>query len=118
MCSNARGPIGRSRLGRAAHFAHRHDQRFVQQTAIVQIGQQRRECLVERGDQMVLQIVAAAVRIPTVAVDAVVMDGDKPHARFDQPPRHQAGLPVQMPAVAVAQRGRFLSNVQSGPRFF
>ena len=52
------------------------------------------------------------VRIPAVAVAAVVMDGHKPGARLDQPPRHQAGLTEEMTAVAVTQRRRFALQIE------
>ena len=60
---------------------------------------------------MLLDIVAVAVGIPAVAIDAVVMHGHEPHARFDQTPSHQARLAKQVTAIAVAQLRRFAADV-------
>ena len=52
------------------------------------------------------------VRIPAVAVAAVVVDRHKPGARLDQPPCHQAGLTEEMTAVAITQRRRFPLQIE------
>ena len=47
-----------------------------------------------------------------VRVPALVVDGDVGDAAFDQPPRHQAGLPERVAAVAVAQLVFLLREIE------
>jgi len=76
---------------RASHLAGPHDDRLIEQAALVQILDQRRDRAI--GDECVLFVVLLqmAMLIPRriVAVETGTGDFDKPHARFDQPPRPQ-----------------------------
>ena len=57
------------------------------------------------------------MRIPTVAVNAIVVHSDEANPRFDQPAGHQGRLPEEVPAIAVARRSPLLPNVE-GPACF
>ena len=50
--------------------------------------------------------------VPAIAIDAVVVDGDKSNTCLDQSPGHQGRLPEQVSTVLVAQRAGFLLKVQ------
>src|SRR5687767_6549551 len=65
---------------------------------------------------MVAHVIAVNVRIPAITVDRFVVDRDKPHACFDEPPGHQGRLTEQVPAVTIADAVGFLANVQGTPR--
>src|SRR5262249_59284008 len=71
----AAAPPRVGRLRRPAHLAQRHHQRLVQQAALVQVGQQRRQRLVEGRQQVLLDVEAVDVRVPAVAVAGVIVDG-------------------------------------------
>ena len=73
---------------RAAKLAHPDHQRIVQQTALVQIVQERRQRLVKRRQQVLLQVdECPLVRVPRLLVAEVHLD--HPHASFEQ-----AGIPA------------------------
>ena len=55
---------------------------------VVQIGEQGGKGLVETGNQVFLQVVARAVRVPTVSVRRVPEDRDESAARFDHAAAH------------------------------
>ena len=86
-------------LGRAAELADRHDQRLVQQPALVEVVDQRGEGDVELRAEDVLQPVGVlGVRVPHRVIDRVVarlarpVDVDEPHPGLDQPPGEQDAL--------------------------
>ena len=56
------------------------------------------------------------VRIPSVAVAAVVVDCHEARARLDEPPGHQARLAEEMAAVAVTERRRLPFEVEGVAR--
>jgi len=58
------------------------------------------------------QIVPQDVEVIVMRVPVGVVDRDAAHARSDQPPRHQAGLPQCCPAIFLAQGGRFAGDVE------
>ena len=106
-------------LGRAAELADGHDQRFVQQPALVEVFDQRREADVEHRAEHVLQPVGIlGVRVPQRVVDGRVArlarpaDVDQPHAGLDQPPRQQHALPPAVLAVALADPLGLVANLK------
>jgi hypothetical protein len=66
---------------------------------------------------MLLHIVAMHVRVPTVAVAGVEVHRDVTHACLYQTPREQHGLAEQVATVLIAQRGRFLANIERAAGF-
>ena len=58
------------------------------------------------------QLPAHGLEVLLVRVPALVVDGDVGHAALDQPPRHQAGLPERVAAVALAQLVLLLREVE------
>ena len=60
-------------------------------------------------------MMAAAMRIPTVTIDTIVMHRDEANPRFDKSTGHQAGLAVQMSSVSIAQRVWFSADVECCP---
>jgi hypothetical protein len=69
---------------RAAEFAHPHDQRLVESTALLQIAQELGHRLIELGGE-----VAAALEVVVVCVPAIQADFDERNARLDQSPSQQ-----------------------------
>ena len=105
-------PVVASRLGvdprRAPHFAHHDHQRVVQQAPLFEVGDQRGERLVGRGDQVPLQTgEAVEVHVPPRGVDA-----DEPATRLDQPPAQQRALTDLCHAVRLANLGGFRRNAK------
>ena len=97
----------------------------VQQAALVQVVEQRREGPVELRQQAVLQAVeVVAVRVPAAAALAQLVeflvalpeDGDERHARLDQPPGQQHRHGVDARAVPLADRLRLGAQVERGLR--
>ena len=109
---------------RPAELAHAHHQRRVQQAALLQVGQQRGEALIEPRQQPVFQgrenvvvgvpaVGVVVVGRPVLAANAVVpQDGDVGHARLDEPPAEQTGLAGAVSAVGVADGFRLLPQVE------
>ncbi len=97
---------------RAPHFADGHDERFFEQPARVEVGDERGRSLIKGGQEMFLHIGIVAVRIPTVTIGAIVMDGDKTRAGLHEPPRHEAGLPEEMAPVSIAQLGALSPDIE------
>ena len=94
-------------LRRAAKLAAPPDDGALQQAALGQILQQRRHAFVHFR-----QLPAHDLEVLLVRVPALVVDRDVGHAVFDQPPRHQAGLPERVAAVAVAQVVLLLRQIE------
>ena len=104
-------------LRRAAEFADRHDQRFIEQAALVQVFDQGRKADVELRAQHIFQPVGVlGVRIPQRIIDGVVarlarpLHMHQPHARLDQPPGQQHALPPAVAAVALANFVRLFAE--------
>ena len=104
--------------GRAAELGGPHDERFVQQAALLQVlesGRQSAYRPAQIGGVVRLQV---AVRVPAAgAADAAVIDLHESHAAFHQPPRGQAilrergrGFAVQAIQLCVAAVSCWNSN--------
>ncbi len=75
-------------LGRAAEFGGHHDQRGIEQAALIEIGNQAGEGVIESGHAVGDGFLDALVVVP--AVGTAVHHGDQADAGFDQAPRqHQ-----------------------------
>ncbi len=73
---------------RAAEFADPDDERLIEHAATVEVFEQRREPLVGRGHQAVLELIeVVAVGVPEVLAVVVPVDCHQADARLDQPPR-------------------------------
>ena len=72
-------------LGRAAELAHPHDQRVVEHAALLQVGEQVGQRLIDLAGQFLDAREVVDVRVP-----AVEHDFDERDAGFDQPPGQQA----------------------------
>ena len=93
---------------RAAELADPDDERLIEQAATVQVVEQRREPLVGRGHQAVLELIeVVAVRVPEVLAVVVPVDRHQADARLDQPTRQQEALTVDVPPIAVAEPRAF-----------
>ena len=100
------------RLRRPPHLAEGHDERLGEETTLFEIEEQSRQRGIERGKERAPHIVGMDMRIPTVAVAAIVVDRHKARACLDEPPRHQAGLAKEMTAVAITDRRRLLFQIE------
>ena len=102
-------------LGAAPHFAHHDHQRRVEQSALVEILDERRIRHVENRQVLVLEhaevVFVHVVRVAVGAEDFGV-HADERHARLDQPPGHEQARPAQVPAVAVAHFVRLVRQVE------
>src|SRR5690242_2809689 len=105
-------------LGRAAEFSHPHDERLLQQAAVLEIAHERAPSGVERLAQLLNNVEVILVRVPT---DPAGHPGsgrqghlDERHAPLDEPPRQKATLPEQAAAIAVAERMRLVLKIERG----
>ncbi len=78
------------------------------QTVVGQILQQRGHAFVHFRHAAAHGLEILLVRVPA----AFVVDGDVGNAAFDQPPRHQAGLPEGVAPVAVPQIVLLLRQIE------
>ena len=102
-------------LRRPAMFADAQHQRFLQQSAGVQVGDQAVPGTVKAGQQFVLHAwVMIPVRVPARAGQPILVpeDGDKARPRLHQPPRRQAGLAEERHTVGLAQGRRFAAKIE------
>ena len=76
-------------LRRPSEFGGNHHQRRIQQFILLQILQQRGECLIQILNQQMLFYLAVVVCIPAASVQEIQVerDFDKSHAGLHQPPR-------------------------------
>ena len=72
--------------------------------------------LIKARQQMLGDINRIDVRVPPITVRAIPMHGDEADACFHQPTGHQCRLAEQMAAIPIAERVRFLADIQRGPR--
>src|SRR5690606_27824952 len=127
--------FGLADLSRATELAGNNDERFVEQTALVEIFKQRGECLVERRGAVFVCELLKAGQLPVDAADVLhhtmvvpqielaafrikerPEDVDESHTRFDEPARHEEALPIFVRPVTLAQLYRFPFEIESGPR--
>src|SRR4051794_13738580 len=55
---------------RAPHFAHHHDQRFIEESRLIEVLHQRAECLIETGKLILLEDrKILLMRVPGVVID-------------------------------------------------
>ena len=104
-------------FGGPPHFTDGNDQCVVQEASVIEVSQQGSACLIERGKEMLLHIVAVAVRVPAVTVHAIVVHCDESGPCFDESPGHQAGLAEEMPSISVSQLCRFLLKIKCASGF-
>ena len=95
---------------RATKLAAPHDQRVIQQAALLQVAQQRRDGLVNVLAQVPRARVVVRVRVPRLPV--AVINLDEPHAPLGEPPRHEAAVRKMALAVKFARRRRFARDVE------
>ena len=96
----------------AAELAGEHDERAVQQAALLQVEHKLRDRRVDRlfqGDQAG---VAVLVRVPILEGNILRRDFDEPRARLGQPPREQAAQPEPAGVVLVVRRLRLQGQVE------
>ncbi len=107
---------------RSSEFTHADDERAIQQAALVQIFQKRGEALVKRRQKLFLEpAVVVEVRVPvwTRVIDsATPINGDEPHAGFDESSCQEETLCVFMSAVAISNPVRLRANIKSPARCF
>ena len=97
---------------RAAEFAHRDDQRVIEQAALLEIGDEAMQDAVEFRHEHLVDLVLEDVVVPGHAVG----DHDERRAVLDEMPRHERVLAEGAGAVARAVfRGQF-RDVEQGPR--
>ena len=112
-------PAGRIHARRAAELGQVAHQRRVQHAALVEVFDQRAVRLVVHRRDDVLHAFDRRERLRAVDVPGDFVehgeervDRDEPHARLDQPPRQQAALAEAVHAVALADAGRLLGQVE------
>src|SRR5207247_10688717 len=116
----ARAGAAHNRLAhprRAPELARPDDQPLIQQAALPEVFQQGRERLVRGRAETLTQVdEVAVVRVPVDADvgDAVVLpeDGDERDAGFDETAGLEGGLAVNVPAVALADAGGLLGQIE------
>ena len=98
----------------AAELSHPGYNRIGQEAPLFEIGSSRAaSARSEGGIRSFLEAVEiVAVRIPKILSVVVPIDGDQRHAMLDQPPGKQHALSVYVAAVAIANRGRLLRQVE------
>ena len=94
---------------RAAEFAAPDHQRFVEQTAPLQIAQQPGDRLVHRAAELAVVLLELAVRVPLAA--GAVIELHEADAALDQPPGQQAVAAHRRPSPC--RRGRRAAAVAS-----
>ena len=104
-------PVGFAHGG-PPHLAHADHQGLVEQSTVFHVEQQRRQGLVETGQQVLVDIVVVNVAVPAVTVGTIPQQGHKPGSRLKHPPGDHCGLPKQVPAIAVAEGRRLLPDVE------
>src|ERR1043165_1137219 len=93
---------------RSAELAHPYHQRLVEQSAILQIGNERRESGIDHLTQISDALGVVDVRIPSTELNL-----DERHSVLHQTTREQTSLPEAVSAIGVAQGGRLLIQVES-----
>ena len=100
----------------AAKLADGHHQRFVQQSALVEVDEQLRKCIVEHRRRLVLHALAEPIvvvpRVFLAVGDCRPDDLDDASTRLDQSTGQQAALPAGVPAVEVAELGGLARQVE------
>ena len=104
------------RLGRPPHLPEGHDERLGEEPGTLEIEQEGRKGLVEGGEEEAADVVGVDVRVPAVAVAAVVVDGDEACPGLHQTPGHEAGLAEEMAAVGIAHLGGLAAEVEGVAR--
>src|SRR5258705_9612203 len=97
-------------LGRAPEFAEAEDERGFEQAALIEIGDERRETLVERCE---LAAFVAGENI-RVMVPAAAVAGDKGDADFYQATAEEQALAEVVAAVKIADRVGFFGDIERG----
>ena len=118
-------PAHRVDLWRAAKFAHHHHERFVEQTACLHVGDERRERLIElRAQHIAHPPGVIGVRVPQRAAlhfrfaFARPVDLHEPHAGLHEPTPEQHALAEFVAAVIVPQRARLRFQIERPPARF
>ena len=99
----------------AAELAKRGDEHSVDLAALRQVFDQRRQRLVVGRQSLAQVLFDGVVVVPPIDLFFIEIDDDKGDARINQSPREQRRLAVSVPAVLVAQLGRFLREVERLP---
>ena len=109
-------------LGRAAHLAHGHDERLVQETTRIQISQEGRVGLVEVRQQRLLEHrEVTLVRVPRRLAHAeplrviIPTDVDEAYISLEKPAGQERRGAEKRVAVPLAQAGILVSGVKRGP---
>ena len=102
-------PCGdRRNARRSAHLAAHHHEGLLQQAPLLQIVEDSRETVIERGEQLSLQVAKRVlVRVPAPQVDL-----NQPDSRFHQPPGDQEALPPLFPSIPVPHMVGLLGQVE------
>ena len=99
---------------RAAELASHHDQRRVEQAALVQVVEQGRDGPVGRREQLVFQMrEGVAVRVPGLVVPEIHLNQIDP--RLDQAAGHQERPAERVPAVAIQDLRLGINDVEGLP---
>jgi hypothetical protein len=94
--------IGDRDLGAASEFAGPDDEGVVEQTAVIQVFENRGEGLIGGRDQVAFEsLEVVAVCIPEVLAIVVPVDGNEGNAMFEEPASEEDGLSMDVAAVAI-----------------
>lgn len=89
----------------ATELTNPRDDRFLQQTAVAQIIQQRAQRTIRRWNQVILQAVeVVAVSVPEVLAVVVPVHRDQRNTAFHQSPGQEHALTMNVPAIAIPHR--------------
>src|SRR3569832_2219312 len=103
-------------LRRAAVLAHAQHERVVEQAALFEVEDQRRERRVETRQQVLLHarvvILVSVTSSAEIGAVGVPKDRDELRPRFDQPPRGEARLTEQRVAISLAQWSSFATDIE------
>ena len=88
-----------------------------EQSPLVEVGKQRRKCLIGGRDQVILQAgEIVAMRVPKSLAVVVPVDADERYTVLYESPCQQHALPVDVAPVTIANGCRFLRQVECLPR--
>lgn len=93
----------------AAEFAKRTNERGLEHAALLQIIEQSRHDVIEFGNHL-----GVGLEVLTVAVPPSATDADEGDAGFNHAPSHEGLLSKEGRAVAIANPGRFLLDIEEG----
>ena len=105
-------PGGIVHARRATELAHRHDERFLVQTALDEVVDERRKGTIEWRQQQVRPFRRGIAIRRAMMVPRLRVDSDKRHPPFDQSSGEQRALAKLVPTIEVSHQLRFGADIE------